>query len=205
MEADERSDGEAVRPTDCRSLSSLLTNIKKEIFLFDTKIYSASASTLAMRALQMTFLSQNSLSVDHTNGQLLSTLDDINSLASRDAVSDLSAVLLVVHHEKLQVLHVSHRVLVETVRKHVAGSGIRTVTNIGHQGSTTEATSAATINTLGLSPVLLHISPSKHATYVHSLELIGLETGERHGSLLHNLDLTCGAHSELHTELEFRC
>ena len=131
------------------------TNNKKEIFLFDTKIYSASASTLAMRALHITLMSQNSLSVDHTNGQLLSTLNDLHSLARRDAVSDLSTVLLVVHHQKLEVLHVRHGELVETVGKHVAGLGIRTVTNIGHQSSTTEATSAATINTLGLSPVLL--------------------------------------------------
>ena len=70
-------------------------------------------------------------------------------------MSDLSTVLLVVHHQKLEVLHVRHGELVETVGKHVAGLGIRTVTNIGHQSSTTEATSAATINTLGLSPVLL--------------------------------------------------
>ena len=70
-------------------------------------------------------------------------------------MSDLSTVLLVVHHEKLQVLHVRDGELVQSAGEHVAGLGIRTVTNIGHQGSTTEATSAATINTLGLSPVLL--------------------------------------------------
>ena len=109
-----------------------------------------------MRALHIiTFPSQNSLSVDHTDGQLLSTLDNLHSLARRDAVSDLSTVLFVVHHEQLQVLHVRDGELVQSAGEHVAGLGIRTVTNIGHQGSTTEATSAATINTLGLSPVLL--------------------------------------------------
>ena len=94
-------------------------------------------------------------SVDHTNGKLVSTLDDLHSLLGGHSVSDLSTVSVVVHHEELQVLDVAHSELVESVREHVLGAGIRTVTNVGHQGRTSEAASAATINTLGLSPVLL--------------------------------------------------
>ena len=94
-------------------------------------------------------------SVDHTNGKLVSTLDDLHSLLGGHSVSDLSTVGVVVHHEELQVLDVAHGELVESVGEHVLGAGIRTVTNVGHQSRTSEAASAATINTLGLSPVLL--------------------------------------------------
>ena len=83
-------------------------------------------------------------------------------------MSDLSAVLLVVHHQKLQVLHVSHRVLVETVGEHVAGAGVRSVTNVGHQSGTTEAASAASIDTLGLSPVLLRGTSHTHGLHSFS-------------------------------------
>ena len=59
------------------------------------------------------------------------------------------------HHQKLQILHIAHNELVQSVREHVLGGSIRTVTNVGHQSSTSETTSATSINTLGLSPVLL--------------------------------------------------
>ena len=152
-----------------------------------------------MRALQIRLSPQKPLCIDHTDRQLLSTLDDVNSLASRHAVSDLSAVLLVVHHQKLQVLHVSHRVLVQSVGEHVAGAGVRSVTDVGHQSRTTETTSAASIDTLGLSPVLLQQESGQrfaHA-YIHSLELIRLETGEGDSSLLNNLNLARRTHSNL--------
>ena len=117
--------------------------------------YSASASTFAIRALPITHFRKNSLLVDHTNRQLISTLDDLSSLLGRHVVGDLSAVRGVVHHQELQVLHVAHDELVQSVGEHVLGGGVGTVTNVGHQSGTTEATSAAAINTLGLSPVLL--------------------------------------------------
>ena len=94
-------------------------------------------------------------SVNHADGQLVSTLEDLHSLLGRHSVGDLGTVGVVVHHEKLQVLDVAHGELVESVGEHVLGAGVRAVTNVGHQGGTTEAASAATINTLGLSPVLL--------------------------------------------------
>ena len=80
-------------------------------------------------------------------------------------MSDLSTVGVVVHHEELKILHVVHGELVKTVGEHVLGGGVRTVTNVGHQSGTAEATSAATINTLGLSPVLL---PDKEDEPGHS-------------------------------------
>ena len=152
-----------------------------------------------MRALPIMYTKKHSLLVDHTNRQLISTLDDLSSLLGRDVVGDLSAVRGVVHHQELQVLHVAHDELVQAVGEHVLGGGVGTVTNVGHQSGTTEATSAATINTLGLSPVLLHPSLHVLTPYVHSLELVSLETRERSRLLLHNLHLTNGSHSVLHT------
>ena len=70
-------------------------------------------------------------------------------------MGDLGAVGVVVHHQQLQVSNVAHDELVESVGEHVLGGGSRTVTNVGHDSGTTEAASAAAINTLGLSPVLL--------------------------------------------------
>ena len=121
-----------------------------------------------MRALQINSPTHCSLGIDHTDGQLLSTLDNLHALAGRHAVSDLSAVLLVVHHQKLQVLHVAHGELVQSAGEHVAGLGVRSVTNVGHQSGTTEAASAASINTLGLSPVLLRGTSSPHSLHSFS-------------------------------------
>ena len=141
------------------------------------------------------------LCIDHTDRQLLSALHDLHSLARRDAVGNLSTVLLVVHHQKLQVLHVAHGELVQSVGEHVAGASIRSVTNVGHQSGTTETTSVTSINTLGLSPVLLQQESGKHfaQAYIHSLELIRLETGEGDSSLLNNLNLARRTHSNLNS------
>ena len=110
-------------------------------------------------------------------------------------MGDLRTVGVVVHHKQLKILDVAHGELVESVGKHVLGAGVRAVTNVGHEGSTAETTSATAINTLGLSPVLLgDKGPNAPIPYVHSLELIGLETGERSRSFLHNLHLASRTH-----------
>ena len=72
-------------------------------------------------------------------------------------MSDFSTVSVVVHHEEFEILDVVDGELVETVGEHELSSLVGTVTNVGHEGSTSETTSAATINTLGLSPVLLFV------------------------------------------------
>ena len=99
---------------------------------------------------------QHFLSIHHTDGKLVSTLQDFSSLLGRNIVSNLSTVGGVVHHQKLEVLHIANNELVESVGEHVLGGSVRTITNVRHQSGTSEATSAASINTLGLSPVLLH-------------------------------------------------
>ena len=70
-------------------------------------------------------------------------------------MGNLSTVGGVVHHQELQISDVAHDELVESVGEHVLGGGVRSVTDVGHDGGTTETASAAAINTLGLSPVLL--------------------------------------------------
>ena len=76
-------------------------------------------------------------------------------------MSDFSTVSVVVHHEEFEILDVVDGELVETVGEHELSSLVGTVTNVGHEGSTSETTSATTINTLRLSPVLLFVILSK--------------------------------------------
>ena len=116
-------------------------------------------------------------------------------------MSNFSTVSVVVHHKEFKILNITDSELVESVRKHETSSLIRTITNVGHESSTSETTSATTINTLRLSPVLLEIRILKILkTYVHSLKLISLETREGDSSLLHNLNLTHTAPIDLHTK-----
>ena len=70
-------------------------------------------------------------------------------------MGDLSAVGSVVHHEELKVVDVVDDELSKTIGEHVLGELVGTETDSGHLGGTTVSTSAATINTLGLTPVLL--------------------------------------------------
>ena len=98
---------------------------------------------------------QHFLSIHHTDGKLVSTLQDFSSLLGRNVMSNLSTIGGIMHHQKLQILYVVHNELVETVREHVLSGSIGTIANVGHQSGTSEATSATSINTLRLSPVLL--------------------------------------------------
>ena len=102
------------------------------------------------------YFAKNLLSVDHADGQLIGTLQNLGSLLGRNVVSNLSTVSVVVHHQKLQISNVAHDELVESVREHVLGGSVGTITDVRHDSGASEATSAASINTLGLSPVLLH-------------------------------------------------
>ena len=70
-------------------------------------------------------------------------------------MGDLSAVGSVVHHEELKVVNVVDDELSETIGEHVLGELVGTETDSGHLGGATVSTSAATIDTLGLTPVLL--------------------------------------------------
>ncbi len=95
------------------------------------------------------------LGIGDGDGEFISTLDNGNALLGRDAVGDLSAVSSVVHHEELKVVDVVDDELSKTIGEHVLGELVGTETDSGHLGGATVSTSAATINTLGLTPVLL--------------------------------------------------
>ena len=95
------------------------------------------------------------LGIGDGDGEFISTLDNGNALLGGDTVGDLSAVGSVVHHEELKVVNVVDDELSETIGEHVLGELVGTETDSGHLGGTTVSTSAATINTLGLTPVLL--------------------------------------------------
>ena len=95
------------------------------------------------------------LGIGDGDGEFISTLDNGNALLGRDTVGDLSAVGSVVHHEELKVVNVVDDELSETIGEHVLGELVGTETDSGHLGGATVSTSAATINTLGLTPVLL--------------------------------------------------
>ena len=136
-------------------VATLLNKPWDSVAYQSTCTYSASASTFATAALHIMKTERNQRSVDHANRQLVGALEDGHSLLGGHSVSDLGTVGVVVHHEELEVLHVVHGELVQAVGEHVLGGSVRAVTDIGHQSGTAEATSAATVNTLGLSPVLL--------------------------------------------------
>ena len=150
MEADKWASGTAIRFCYCWSMNCLLQTNQ---WLF---LYSASVSTLATAALYDYQSIRVVLSIYYTNRKLISTLQNLSSFLGRNIVGDLSTIGGVMHHQKLQILHVVHNELVQSVGEHMLGGSVGTVTDVGHQSGTSEATSAASINTLGLSPVLLH-------------------------------------------------
>ena len=149
MEADKWASGTAIRFCYCWSMNCLLQTNQ---WLF---LYSASVSTLATAALYDYQSIRVVLSIYYTNRKLISTLQNLSSFLGRNIVGDLSTIGGVMHHQKLQILHVVHNELVQSVGEHMLGGSVGTVTDVGHQSGTSEATSAASINTLGLSPMLL--------------------------------------------------
>ena len=124
---------------------------------------------MATAALSIILKTVDLLSVHHADGQLVGTLQNLGSLLGGDVVSNLSTVGGVVHHQELQISNVAHDELVESVGKHMLGGSVRSVTDVGHDSGTSEAASAASINTLGLSPVLLQKSETQlHADNIRS-------------------------------------
>ena len=113
-------------------------------------------------------------------------------------MSDLSTIRGIMHHQKLQILHIVHNELIKSVGKHMLGSSVGTITNVGHQSSTAETTSTTSINTLRLSPVLLDNITRKNISYIHSLEFISLETRKRSQLLLYNLHFANRTHFYKH-------
>eukprot|EP00277_Geminigera_cryophila_P002086 CAMPEP_0179418592 /NCGR_PEP_ID=MMETSP0799-20121207/8099_1 /TAXON_ID=46947 /ORGANISM="Geminigera cryophila, Strain CCMP2564" /LENGTH=182 /DNA_ID=CAMNT_0021191911 /DNA_START=303 /DNA_END=847 /DNA_ORIENTATION=+ len=87
-----------------------------------------------------------------------------------------SAILLVVHEEELELLHVADAELEETIGHQEAGLRVRAVANLDVHGSALEVTTGASIHTVGLAPGLRH-----------ALEEIGMPANELVRLLLDDL------------------
>ena len=144
--------------------------------LFYWAIYSDSASTLLRAALNIIIKKQIIRSVDNTDGEFISSLKNLSSLSGGNVMSNFSTVSVVVHHKEFKILNITNSELVKSVRKHEASSLIRTITNVGHESSTSETTSATTINTLRLSPVLLW---DYHSSLTSTFILLNLSAWKR--------------------------
>jgi hypothetical protein len=96
-----------------------------------------------------------SLGVGDLDSQLLSTGNDVNSLAGRDVVGDLSSVRSVVHEKELQISQVIDDESLVAGGHHVAGLLVGAIADRGHSNGTTESTANATVDTLGLAPCAL--------------------------------------------------
>jgi len=99
-------------------------------------------------------------------------------------VRDLSGVGAVVHKEKVELADVVDEESLVAGGHHVAGLLVGTVTDLGHDGLSLEATAHGIVNTLGLSPA---------GVYAH--EAVRLVAGEARSALLDDGNmLLCGGH-----------
>ena len=68
-------------------------------------------------------------------------------------MSDLSTMTLVAHHEDFEFLDIVDQELLESRGQHVFGLPVASITNVGHQHLTLEASAHSVVNTSGFSPV----------------------------------------------------
>ena len=108
-----------------------------------------------------------SVGVGDLDAKLFGTGDDLLAFLTRYVLGDLSAVLAVVHEQKLELGNVVNLELVESVRENVSRLFVASVTSVNHRDRSTESTTDSAINTSGSSPRL-----------GHSHESVGLETLE---------------------------
>jgi len=97
---------------------------------------------------------QPSVSISHFDGQLGSTLNNDFPLSGRHRMGNLSAELVILCHEDLQLLRVLDSNLEETVRQHMLGPLVRTITNVRHLVHSLELPSHSVVNTLRFTPLL---------------------------------------------------
>lgn len=97
------------------------------------------------------------MEVGDANSQLLCALTDQLALSGADGMCNLGGVHAVLHHQDFQLADVVDGELLESIGEHVAGLGVRTITDVGHQVLALEATSDTIVNTFRLTPVFLKI------------------------------------------------
>eukprot|EP00302_Diacronema_sp_CCMP2436_P028089 CAMPEP_0179940004 /NCGR_PEP_ID=MMETSP0983-20121128/16037_1 /TAXON_ID=483367 /ORGANISM="non described non described, Strain CCMP 2436" /LENGTH=226 /DNA_ID=CAMNT_0021846581 /DNA_START=147 /DNA_END=828 /DNA_ORIENTATION=- len=95
------------------------------------------------------------LGVGHLNVELRRALHDILALARGDVVRDLGRELAVLHHQKLEILHVADDEAVEAVRHAVARLLVGARTDGGQCDVALELAAHARIDTAGFAPALL--------------------------------------------------
>jgi hypothetical protein len=95
-----------------------------------------------------------SLGVGDFHIKLNSALEDVDPLAGRNVVGDLSGNGAVVHHEDLEVGGVVDNEGLEAIGAEELGLLVGSETDLGLADGSLEATADAVINTLGLPPSL---------------------------------------------------
>lgn len=93
--------------------------------------------------------------IDKLDGKLLGTLDNLNTVASTDIMSNFGSITTVLHHEHLQLLQVVNDNLAVSVRHQETSLGVRAVADLGHRSLSGETATDTVIDTLGLSPAFL--------------------------------------------------
>jgi hypothetical protein len=106
-------------------------------------------------------LAQTRVSVCDTDVELLGALHDDLAVLGGHVVRNLGAVSAVVHEEKVQVGHVGHQELLEAVGEVVLPQVVGTITDLGLENLSPEATAHARINTLALAPLLVVVQTNE--------------------------------------------
>jgi hypothetical protein len=92
------------------------------------------------------------LGVGDLDTESLGLGEDVDTLAGRDGVSDLSGVGAVVHEQKLNVPGVVDEEGLVARGHHVLGLLVGAVSDRGHRNVALEASTDAVVDTLGLAP-----------------------------------------------------
>ena len=87
-----------------------------------------------LSCLSVVFFPDLRVRIRHLNVELRCPQDDLLPLDRTHVVCYLSAVLPVVHHQQVQLVHVAHHIFVEPVRKKIASFLVRTITDLKGRG-----------------------------------------------------------------------
>lgn len=141
---------------------------------------------------------QLSPAVGELDVQLGGALHNGLALEGGHVVCHLGAVLAVVHHQQLQVLHIGHNELVEAVGEDVPSLLVAAVPNVGHDDAASlELPAHAGVNTLGATPALLQFTAGEGEAWTMSTSrsdgLVHLGTAQSRGTLYCSYALTLTA------------
>jgi len=98
------------------------------------------------------FCSQSGVSVDDLHVQLARSLNNCLAFADGHTMGDFGAVLAVVHQQQIELFHVVHTELQESVGQNVSVFSFCSEADLGHGAVALEASSDWVINTSWFSP-----------------------------------------------------